>query len=201
MRALRSWCEDVALTEGGGRYGYGRKGDAVTVFLGLGVAGLVLLVLALVFDGVLEGLFGGAGFLDGLFDGLLSLPVVAGFVSMLGFGGALVLGTTGLGAGPATAVGAGSGVAAGWLTWRLSRALMRDQDGAAPRGDDLVGTAGSVVTAIPADGYGEVLLRLAGQPVKLAARSAGATAVAQGSEIWVEESLSPTSVAVRPVQR
>ena len=46
----------------------------MTFFLGLGIAGIVLLVLALVFDGVLEGLFDGAGVLDGLFDGLLSLP-------------------------------------------------------------------------------------------------------------------------------
>lgn len=83
----------------------------MTWFLGLGIAGVVLLVLSLVLDGVLEGLFDGVGALDGLFDGLLSLPVIAGFVSMLGFGGAIVLGTTDLGAGPATAVGAVAGAA------------------------------------------------------------------------------------------
>jgi hypothetical protein len=171
----------------------------VAVFLGLGIAGLVLLVLALVFDGVLEGLFDGVGVLDGLFDGLLSLPVIAGFVSMLGFGGAIALGTTGFGAGAATAVGAGAGVGAGWLTLRLSRALMRDEPGATPRGTDLVGSSGSVVTAIPADGYGEVLLYLAGQPVKYAAKSA--VAVERGAEVWVEEALSTTSVTVRPVER
>lgn len=53
--------------------------------MGLGAAGLVLLLLSLIFDGILEGV------LDGLFDGLLSLPVIAGFVSMLGFGGVLVV--------------------------------------------------------------------------------------------------------------
>ena len=62
-----------------------------------------------------------------------------------------------------------------------------------------MGTAGSVVTAIPADGFGEVLLRLAGQPVKLAARSAGP--VARGAEVWVEAAPSATSVVVRPVDR
>lgn len=171
----------------------------MTIFLGLGIAGIVLLVLSLVLDGVLEGLFDGAGVLDGLFDGLLSLPVIAGFVSMLGFGGAIVLGTTGLGAGAATAAGALAGAGAGWLTWRTTRALMRDQTAATPRGDDLVGTAGSVVTAIPADGYGEVLLPLAGQRVKFAARSSAA--VARGTEVWVESALTSTSVAVRPVER
>ncbi|MFI0539544.1 hypothetical protein ACH3VS_11735 [Streptomyces sp. WSLK1-3] len=171
----------------------------MTLFLGLGIAGLVLLVLALVFDGVLEGLLDGVGALEGLFDGLLSLPVIAGFVSMLGFGGAIVLGTTGLGAGAAAVVGAGAGVGAAWLAWRLSRALMRDEPGTTPRGRDLVGSSGSVVTPIPADGYGEVLVHLAGQPVKYAARSAAA--VARGTEVWVEETLSATAVAVRPVDR
>ncbi|WP_327354514.1 hypothetical protein [Streptomyces sp. NBC_01304] len=166
-------------------------------FLGLGIAGVVLLALSLVLDGVLEGFLDGV--LDGLFDGWLSLPVIAGFVSMLGFGGALTLGTTGLGAGLASAVGAGAGAATGWLVWQASRALMRDDGAVTPRGTDLVGSAGSVVTAIPADGYGEVLLQLAGQPMKLAARST--VPVARGTEVWVEQALSPTSVAVRPVQR
>ncbi|MFD3701354.1 hypothetical protein ACFWUZ_35520, partial [Streptomyces sp. NPDC058646] len=58
------------------------------LFLGLGIGGVVLLATSLVFDGVLEGVFD--GILDGLFDGWLSLPVIAGFVSMLGFTGAIV---------------------------------------------------------------------------------------------------------------
>ncbi|MEU7381400.1 MULTISPECIES: hypothetical protein [unclassified Streptomyces] len=165
-------------------------------FVGLGIAGLVLLVLSLIFDGILEGLFGGV--LDGLFDGLLSLPVIAGFVSMLGFGGAIALGTTGLGVTGATAIGVVAGVATGWLTWKLSRVLMREQGAAAPRGDDLVGGSGSVVTAIPAEGYGEVLVYLAGQPLKLAAKCS--VPVARGAEVWVESVLSATSVAVRPVE-
>ncbi|MBQ1110985.1 NfeD family protein [Streptomyces anulatus] len=169
----------------------------MTIFLGLGIAGIVLLALSLIFGGILEGLFDGV--LDGLFDGLLSLPVIAGFISMLGFGGAIVLGSTGAGTFLATVVGVAAGLVAAVLTWKLSKALMRDQTTATPRGSDLIGTSGSVVTAIPAEGYGEVLLRLGGQPVKYAAKSA--TPVARGTEIWVEEALSTTSVAVRPVER
>ncbi|MFH9292259.1 hypothetical protein [Streptomyces sp. NPDC017520] len=169
----------------------------MTIFLGLGIAGIVLLALSLIFGGILEGLFDGV--LDGLFDGLLSLPVIAGFLSMLGFGGAIVLGSTGAGTFLATVVGVVAGLVAAWLTWKLSKALMRDQTAATPRGSDLIGTSGSVVTAIPAEGYGEVLLRLGGQPVKYSAKSA--TPVARGTEIWVEEALSSTSVAVRPVER
>ncbi|MFJ6507442.1 hypothetical protein [Streptomyces sp. NPDC091879] len=168
-------------------------------FLGLGGAGIVLLVLSLNLDGVLEGLFDTVGLGDGFLDGLLSLPVIAGFLSMFGFAGAIALGTTGWGAVGAVAIGVPAGGATGWLAYRLSRALMRDGSGAAPRGDDVIGAAGSVVTAIPADGYGEVLVRLAGQPVKLAARSR--VPVARGAEVWVEAALSQTAVAVRPVER
>ncbi|MBL1285283.1 hypothetical protein JKV81_00260 [Streptomyces sp. For3] len=173
----------------------------MTVFLGLGIAGIALLVLSLIFDGILEGLLGDAlgGLLNGFFDGLLSLPVIAGFLSMLGFGGAIVLGTTGAGVPLALTAGAVAGVVAAWLTWKFSKALMRDQTTATPRGDDLVGTSGSVVTPIPADGYGEVLLRLAGQTVKFSAKSA--VPVERGAEIWVEATLSTTSVTVRPVER
>lgn len=163
-------------------------------FLGIGIAGLVVLALALVFDGVLEGLFDGLGGLDGL----LSLPVVAGFVSMLGFTGAIVSGTTDLGTVPATAAGVAAGVVAGWLTWKFSQSLMHGGTSVTPRGDDLIGGAGTVVTAIPADGYGEVLAYLAGQPVKLAAKSS--VALPRGSRVWVEAALSATSVAVRPVE-
>ncbi|MFH8750575.1 hypothetical protein ACH4GK_16575 [Streptomyces rimosus] len=167
----------------------------MALFLGLGIVGIALLAFSLIFGNLLEALFG----LGGLLDGWLSLPVVAGFVSMLGFTGAIVLGTSGLGVGAAAAIGIATGAAAGWLTWKLSRALMRDQTAATPRGDDLVGTAGSVITAIPAEGYGEVLVRVAGQPVKLAAKSK--VPVMRGTEIWVEAALSSTSVAVRPVER
>ncbi|MFM9370808.1 hypothetical protein [Streptomyces sp. Da 82-17] len=167
----------------------------MTWFLGLGMAGVVLLALSLVLDGLLDGFLGGV--LDGLLDGWLSLPVIAGFTSMLGFAGALTLGTTGLGPVAATAVGTGAGVVTAYGVWRAGRALLRGS-GDSPRGADLVGSAGRVVTPIPADGYGEVLLQLAGQPVKLAARSDGP--MARGAEVWVERTLSATSVAVRPVE-
>ncbi|EGX60926.1 hypothetical protein SZN_05712 [Streptomyces zinciresistens K42] len=166
-------------------------------FLGLGITGVVLLALALVFDGVLEGALHGV--LDGVLDGLLSLPVVAGFVAMTGFGGAIALGATGMGPVAATGAGALAGLGTAWLTYRFGRALMRDQTAATPRADGLIGTVGSVVTPIPADGFGEVLLQLAGQPMKFAARCA--QPVARGTEVWVESAPTATSVVVRPVDR
>ncbi|MFF9213504.1 MULTISPECIES: hypothetical protein [unclassified Streptomyces] len=166
-------------------------------FLGLGMTGAALLALSLVLDGVLEGLFEGTGVLDGLLDGWLSLPVIAGFVSMLGFSGAIMMGTTGAGALGAVAVGVPAGAVTGWLAYRFSRALMSDRSGAAPRGDELIGSSGAVVTAIPAGGFGEVIVHLAGQPVKLAAKSP--VPLARGTEVWIDRTLSHTAVTVRPV--
>ncbi|MFK4111386.1 NfeD family protein [Streptomyces sp. NPDC002176] len=162
-------------------------------FLGIGITGVVLLVLSLVFDGLLDGLF------DGALDGWLSLPVIAGFLSMTGFGAVIAHEGLGLAPAAATAIGAAAGVGTAWLTYRLSRMLLRDQTDATPTGDDLIGTSANVVTAIPAAGYGEVLVRLGGQTVKFAARSA--VPVARGTEVWVEAVPSPTSVVVRPVER
>ncbi|MFJ7331674.1 NfeD family protein [Streptomyces sp. NPDC101110] len=166
-------------------------------FLGLGITGVALLALSLAFDGVLEGVLDGA--LGSALDGWLSLPVAAGFLATTGFGGAIATGVAGAGPAFATMAGAVCGLGTAWLTYRFSRALMRDQTASTPTRDDLVGTSGNVVTAIPADGYGEVLLRLAGQTAKFAARSAGP--VARGAEVWVEAVPSATSVVVRPVNR
>lgn len=168
-------------------------------FLGLGFAGLILLVVTLLFDGILEGLLGGVHALNGFFDGLISLPVIAGFVSMLGFAGAIVTGTTGLGPAASTAVAVPAALLTAWGAYRAGKALMGDDSGGAPREGDVVGVTGTVVTAVPANGYGEVLVRLAGQPVKLAARAD--LPLPRGTEIWVDRSLSSTSVSVRPVER
>ncbi|MEU2154176.1 hypothetical protein ABZ532_03960 [Streptomyces sp. NPDC019396] len=164
-------------------------------FLGIGIGGVVLLALSLVFDGLLDGVVDGA--LGGGLDGWLSLPVVAGFLAMTGFGAVIAQFAAGLGPAGAIGVGALSGAGTAWLTYRFSRALMRDQTGSAPTENDLIGTSGSVVTAIPADGFGEVLLHLGGQRAKYAARSE--VPVERGAEVWVEATPSATSVLVRPV--
>ena len=85
------------------------------------------------------------------------------------------------------------------LVARFERGVVERRGPVRPERLDLVGSAGTVVTAIPVDGYGEVLLQLAGQPVKFAAKSP--IAVARGTEVWVADILSPTSVEVRTVDR
>ncbi|MGW4649093.1 hypothetical protein [Kitasatospora sp. NPDC004289] len=168
----------------------------MALFLGLGLAGIAVLALSLVLDGLLDGLFDGAS--AGALDGLLSLPVAAGFVAMFGFVGALVHGVTSLGTTAAVVAGLLAGTATGRLTWAFNRALMRDRSATTPTAEGLVGTTGTVVTEIRPDGFGEVLLRSGGQPVKVSARSTAA--IERGKQVWVDGVLSPTAVTVRPTR-
>jgi membrane protein implicated in regulation of membrane protease activity len=84
------------------------------------------------------------------------------------------------------------GAVAVWVT----RAVMRMPTDATVRTADLVGKTGTVVTAIPAAGYGEVAVHHHGQRMKLNARAA--TPVAAGVAVVVTEVTSPSSVHVEP---
>ncbi|MEU5528704.1 hypothetical protein ABZ744_17340 [Micromonospora chersina] len=161
------------------------------IFLIIGGAGVGVLTLALLGSGVLH-----LGHPD--VDGPVSLEAVAGFTGAFGFGAAIVnelLGgrTPGMIA-AAVAGGALAAVPTGWLAARLSRAARNMRTDATPTRDHLVGAIGLVVTPVPAGGYGEVRVRLAGQPVKLNARADHPIPV--GARIFVVEALSETSVHV-----
>lgn len=161
------------------------------IFLIIGGVGVGVLTLALLGSGVLH-----LGQPD--VDGPVSLEAAAGFTGAFGFGGAIVnelLG--GRTPGMITAAVAGGALAAvptGWLAARLSRAARNMRTDATPTRDHLAGAIGLVVTPIPSGGYGEVRVRLAGQPVKLNARADGPIPV--GTRIFVVEALSETSVHV-----
>jgi len=80
---------------------------------------------------------------------------------------------------------------------RLSRWARNIHTDATPGRIDLIGSIGVVVTSIPAGGYGEVQVRVAGQPRKLHARAA--RPIPLGTEIFVIEAPSDTSVLVEPI--
>jgi len=170
---------------------------ATWVFLIIGGAGVVTLAVALLGAELFH--FGHPDI-----DGLVSTEAVAAFVGAFGFAAAIA--SELLGGGVATATGAGLAGAAGigvlaalpaaYLTIRLSRAARRMATDATPTRADLVGTIGVVVTPIPVTGYGEVRVRLGGQPVKLNARAA--EAIPAGAQIFVIEAPTDTSVVVEP---
>lgn len=161
------------------------------IFLIIGGAGVAVLALALVGAGLLH-----IGHPD--VDGPVSLEAVAGFTGAFGFGTAIVNELLG-GRTPgmiiaAVAGGAVAAVPTAWLAARLSRAARNMRTDATPTRNHLVGATGLVVTPVPAGGYGEVRVRLAGQPVKLNARADQPLPI--GAQIFVVEALSETSVHV-----
>ncbi|MEV6303482.1 NfeD family protein [Actinoplanes sp. NPDC051861] len=165
---------------------------ATVVFLAIGAVGVALLAIALLGGEILH-----LGHIDA--DGLFSLEAVAGFLGALGFAGAVMAEVLDART-PAlivlsAAVAAVAAVIAAWLALRLTRAARNMRTDATPTRQHLIGTLGVVVTPVPAgSGYGEVRVRLGGQPVKLNARAD--QALPAGTQIFVVEAPTETSVVV-----
>jgi hypothetical protein len=159
----------------------------MTLFLTIGAAGAVLLVVATLFDGVID--------LFDLGDGLLSGPAIASFVGAFGFAGALALSA---GFAPVLAVGVGTaaGAAVGALAGLAARSLMRMPTDATVSSGSYVGLSGTVVTSIGAGSLGEVSVIVAGQPVKMSARSKDGAPIGAGETVTVQAVPSPTLVLV-----
>jgi membrane protein implicated in regulation of membrane protease activity len=161
------------------------------VFLVIGGVGVAVLTLGLLGTEILH-----VGHPD--VDGPVSLEAVAGFVGAFGFGGAIaseLLGARTPGPVAAAAgVGAIAALPTAWLALRLSRAARNMRTDATPTRQDLVGALGVVVTPIPTAGYGEVRVRIGGQPVKFNARADRPLPL--GAQIFVIEAPSDTSVVV-----
>lgn len=160
-------------------------------FLLIGGAGVVLLALSLLGTELVH-----IGQPD--FDGPIGIETIAGFLGVLGFGGAvaceLLDARTPAMFAAAAGLGALAALPAGWMASQLGRAARNMPTDATPTRDDLVGSIGVVVTPISEGRYGEVRVRVAGQPVKLNAKADAP--IASGARIFVVEALSETSVRV-----
>ena len=159
----------------------------MTGFLVVGVVGLVLLGVSLVLGEVFDGVF------DAIGGDLLSGASLAAFLGAFGFAGALVRGGTESN-GAAIGVGLAAGVVVGGLAGLLTRALRSGGDSSTVRSSALVGRSGSVVRGVPADGYGDVSVVVAGHITRLNARSS--QPLTAGTSVVVTAVLSPTSVHV-----
>ncbi len=159
----------------------------MTVFLVLGIAGLVLLAVSLVAGDVLDGA------LDALEADWLSSAVIGGFVSALGFGGAAAEGA-GAPWPLAVLIGAGAGVLVGSFAWWLTRLVKDGPSDDTVSISDSVGQVGKVITDIPAAGFGVVRVVVGGHSLQVNASSAAP--VPAGAEVNVTDVLSPTAVRV-----
>jgi hypothetical protein len=162
----------------------------MATFLIIGGIGTILLLLSVLVDDVLDGIFDNFDFGDGYLSG----PTIAGFLTALGFGGALAT-YAGLAMLPAAGVGVVAGLVVGGVAGAVTRSIIRMPTDATPTTGALEGLDGVVVTLIPENGVGEVMVRIGGQPVKLTARTNSAI-INTGTPIRVTQALSPTSVVV-----
>ncbi|MGY1807633.1 hypothetical protein ACI8AF_09700 [Blastococcus sp. SYSU D00669] len=166
--------------------------DAATVaFLATGGLGLVVLLVSL-FVGELGEL--GLGDVDGPF----SVPAMAALLGGVGFGGAAALAllplTGAVAVLVAVVVGLAVAVPLAWGAVRLSRALRDMPTTETLTRAHLLGAQGVVVSPVPAGGYGEVRLALAGQQLKYSARSD--VPLPLGTPVYVTDTLSETAVEV-----
>ena len=155
------------------------------IFLAIGVFGIAVAALVL---------FGGS-FFD-LGDGLFSAEAMATFVGAFGFASAAAYELAGDSVGVVGSGGIGVVVAVplSILAARMVGRIGEMPTDATPTATDLAGIKGIVVTPVPAGGFGEVRVRIGGQPMKLYARAA--KPIALGAAIVVTQALSETSVVV-----
>lgn len=154
-------------------------------FLIVGICGVVVLVISLVLGDVFD--------LEVLAGDWFSTAALGGFVSALGFGAATAQGF-GLGTLPASLIGVVAGIVTAWFAAWLTRLVKDGATDRTPAVSDVLGWDATVVSAIPAGGYGAVTVRRGGHTFRLNAKSDDA--VEPGTPVHVTEVLSPTAVVV-----
>lgn len=166
--------------------------DPVTAFLVVGGVGVVFLLIALVVGDLLN-----LGHVDA--DGPFSLPAICSLIGGAGFIGAIpaALLPESMGASRvliSAVIGLAGALPIAWGAVKLSRGLNNMNTDKTLTDSDALGALGVVVTSIPANGLGEVLLTLGGQHLKYNARSH--TPLASGTPVYVVDIPTPTSVEV-----
>lgn len=164
----------------------------MTGFIVIGAVGLAIVLASLVLGDIFDGLFDALDIDAG--GGIFSAPVLGSFLASFGFGAALIMFSTGVGAIGGALGGLAAGAAVGGLALVMMRNLINMPTDESMDSADLVGVTGTVVTPIPAGGFGEVTLRHLGQLQKLNARAA--EPIEAGAPVIVTTVLSTSSILV-----
>ncbi len=164
----------------------------MTAFIVIGAVGLAVVLLSLIVGDLLDGLFDAFDLEFG--GGLFSTPVLGSFLAAFGFGAALIMFSTGAGATVGAFGGLASGAVVGGLALAMMRSLIDMPTDETPSTSSLEGATGLVITAIPAEGYGEVTVRHHGGQHKYNARAT--EPLASGTQIVVTGVLSASAVLV-----
>jgi membrane protein implicated in regulation of membrane protease activity len=166
--------------------------NAFGIFVAIAAVGFVFLLVSLIFGEIFE-------FFDHDIDidhggpGILSSRVIAVFITAFGAFGAIAT-NNGLAAGPASAVGLGSGVLFGGVIYAFLRFLYGQQATSEVLASDLVGQNARVVIAIPANGVGQVRCRVGEELIDKIAQSRDGLAISENTPVTIEEVLGETVV-------
>ena len=157
----------------------------------IGGIGAALFLLSMIVGDILDGLFDS---LDGISGGLLSTASVAGFAGAFGLAGGTFMAVTNLGFGLAVIVGLVAGILMGALSMAVTKSVANGPTDRAPKGEDLIGAAGVVITDIATGSMGQVSIQVGGHRLKFNARAD--QPLPSGASVVVTQSLSATSVRV-----
>jgi membrane protein implicated in regulation of membrane protease activity len=168
---------------------------ANTIFIVCLAVGGILLLVTVLLDDLLGGLF---DWMNVDFDvgGVSLMPLLLAFVAMFGVGGLIGTEALNLEAGPASLVGALSGVVGSAIVYALFSILRRAEAPQAFSLSDLVGRSGRVTVGIRANRNGSVLLTYGGASHELTATSD--TDVVVGAMVSVTDVVGGTLI-VRPL--
>lgn len=161
------------------------------MFVAVGLVGVLLLVVFLVFDDVLEGIIPDADWISG--------PAIGAFLAAFGLFGWVAVEGFDAPTPVASAAGVVGGIGLGWFAYKAARLLHHGPTDPTPNIAMLVGREARIVTPVRAGGTGEVLVTLSGQPVKLTATSDEDLAVGANTVVIAVE--SSTKVVVQAVER
>ena len=166
--------------------------SAYTVFLGIAGIGFIFLIVSLVFGEIFD-------FFDHDIDfdhggpGILSSRVIAVFITAFGAFGAIGV-NNGLSAGAASGVGVGGGIVFGGAIYMFLRFLYGQQASSDVLSSDLLGQTGRVIVGIPANGVGQVRVRIGEELVDKIAQARDGAALAENTPVTIDEVLGETVI-------
>jgi membrane protein implicated in regulation of membrane protease activity len=167
-------------------------GNAVTAFIVIGAVGLAIVIITLLLGEIFDGLLG--AFDVDVGGGIFSAPVIGSFLAAFGFGAALIMFAGGVGATAGALGGLASGLVVGGFALMMMRSLMNMPTDATVTTRGLEGARGTVITPIPANGYGEVTIRHHGEQRKYNAQAI--EDLPSGTPVEVTGVLSASAVTV-----
>ena len=166
--------------------------SAYTVFLVIAGVGFIFLIVSMVFGEIFD-------FFDHDIDfdhggpGILSSRVIAVFITAFGAFGAIAM-NNGLSVGAASGVGLGGGLVFGGVIYMFLRFLYGQQASSDVLASDLVGQTGRIIVGIPANGVGQVRVRIGEELVDKVAQARDGLAIPENTPVTVDAVLGETVI-------